>query len=269
MIHTNTNEKERSPKKSTNNPNHRGGYTPMMRLDGVQTCVQFVPTTSFLVGSCGHNGAVYTPFSVGNELGTKTFRSFSVSAPMLQVVYQATDLSMSTTTSSESSISEPSAKTSPSSSSTSSASSSSASGNHDTGLSTGAIIGIAFGATIAGLFLIALGLWWYRRRGRAHAHARGHASDGNDATSGYETVPSPGSQDVVEVSGTSAWPHNHNNGYRSELRGGEAEVHGSPEWRWNDGVAPRTLEVNPNDPAELSNRIVPVEIGSSYSPRGR
>ncbi|KAJ2973201.1 hypothetical protein NUW58_g8995 [Xylaria curta] len=72
---------------------------PIQDINKIQTCVQFRPTTSFLVGSCGKGGAVYTPFSIGGTLSTAQYNSFSVSAPFLQAVYQASDMpSQSTST---------------------------------------------------------------------------------------------------------------------------------------------------------------------------
>ncbi|KAI1275006.1 hypothetical protein F5Y07DRAFT_189547 [Xylaria sp. FL0933] len=70
----------------------QGGFSPIQDPNRNQTYVRFKPTTTFLVGSCGTDGPIYTPFSVGGTLGATKYDSFSVSAPFIQVVYQASDM---------------------------------------------------------------------------------------------------------------------------------------------------------------------------------
>ncbi|RYC57513.1 hypothetical protein CHU98_g8692 [Xylaria longipes] len=70
----------------------KGGFSPILDVNQLQTCVQFKPTASFLVGSCGTDGPAYTPFSVGGTLDSTPYNSFSVSAPFFQAVHKASDL---------------------------------------------------------------------------------------------------------------------------------------------------------------------------------
>ncbi|TGJ81556.1 hypothetical protein E0Z10_g7199 [Xylaria hypoxylon] len=134
-----------------------GGFSPIQDPRGIQTCVQFKPTTSFLVGSCGTDGPAFTPFSVGGTLDSTQYNSFSVSAPFLQVVYQASDLpATSTNSSSTSSTSTPTTQPSGQTSEISKSS----------GLSTGATAGIAVGVVLGAIFIAtaAFCIWRTRRR---------------------------------------------------------------------------------------------------------
>ncbi|KAI1437956.1 hypothetical protein GGR50DRAFT_570486 [Xylaria sp. CBS 124048] len=149
----------------------QGGFSPIHDPNGYQTCVQFLPTTSFLVGSCGLDGAAYTPFSLGGMLDSKQYTSFSVSAPLIQLVHQASDLPTSTTTTSEPAVTELGSENNNSSSSDSSVQPTPPA-NHQSPtptptptptpiptqntistLSTGATAGIAIGAVLGVLFI--------------------------------------------------------------------------------------------------------------------
>ncbi|KAF2972069.1 hypothetical protein GQX73_g1614 [Xylaria multiplex] len=137
-----------------------GGFSPIQDPNGHQTCVQFKPTTSFLVGSCNTDGPVFTPFSVGGTLNSTTYNSFSVSAPFLQVVYQASDLPATSTTSSSTNIS--SGGSTPSN--TSISSDATPESSMSSGFSLGAIAGIVVGV-VGLIFIVAFYLWQkYRRR---------------------------------------------------------------------------------------------------------
>ncbi|KAI0418213.1 hypothetical protein F5X98DRAFT_386438 [Xylaria grammica] len=142
-----------------------GGFSPIQDPNGYQTCVQFKPTTSFLVGSCGSDGPVFTPFSVGGTLDSTQYNSFSVSAPFLQVVYQASDLPSKSSSSSTRSMS--SSDPSPTAQPGDAAQPSGQSG----GLSAGATAGVAIGVVLATILAAtaAFCVWRTRRRRRAAA----------------------------------------------------------------------------------------------------
>ncbi|KAI0969051.1 hypothetical protein F4678DRAFT_440787 [Xylaria arbuscula] len=208
----------------------KGGFSPIQDPNGKQTCVQFKPTTSFLVGSCGTDGPTYTPFSVGGTLNSTQYNSFSVSAPFLQVVYQASDLpeTSSTPSSTTSTSSAPSTTSQPNDPSSGNSSKSS-------GLSTGATAGIAIGV-ILGVIIIATAafcIWRTRRRRQA------------SPPQGVQFVPS---EFKPFAAGSAAQGQNNT--------GGLARHHGA--------VPSGFVEVNPNHPAELAGRPRPVELGSVY-----
>ncbi|KAI0445170.1 hypothetical protein F4803DRAFT_192969 [Xylaria telfairii] len=138
----------------------KGGYIPILDVNQRQTCVQFKPTTSFLVGSCGNDGPVYTPFSVGGTLNSTQYNSFSVSAPFFQAVYKASDLPA---TSTSTPTRTRGGSTSSSSSPTTRPGASSSTSGH---LSTGATAGIAVGSVLAAVIVAAAGFcaWRVRRR---------------------------------------------------------------------------------------------------------
>ncbi|KAI0803459.1 hypothetical protein GGR55DRAFT_682603 [Xylaria sp. FL0064] len=203
----------------------KGGFSPIQDPNGKQTCVQFKPTTTFLVGSCGTDGPIYTPFSVGGTLGSTKYDSFSVSAPFIQVVYQASDMpGESTTTSSNSTNPSP----------TSQPNNPSPESNKSAGLSPGAKAGIAIGAILGAIFIAtaAFCLWRARRRRRV--------PPSQDA----EFVP-PEFKPFAPLG--AAYGHNDNN----NIAMGVAQPSG-------------LVEVNPNRPAELADRPRPVELGPLY-----
>lgn len=203
---------------------------PIIDDNGHQTCVQFKPTTSFLVGSCGNDGPVYTPFTIGGTLSSMQYNSFSVSAPFLQLVYQPSD---STVTSTSSSTRRST------SSSKSNVSPTARPSNTKPGigvkthkLSAGATAGIAIGAILGAILVatISFCLWRARRKRQADASI----SDSQ----------SPESKPFVGVDGAR-----------------------TPQWR-DDGVPPPGIvEVNPNHPAELPMPPPPAELGLSHAAR--
>ncbi|KAH8160301.1 hypothetical protein CIB48_g7938 [Xylaria polymorpha] len=146
----------------------KGGYIPILDVNQHQTCVQFKPTTSFLVGSCGNDGPVYTPFSVGGTLNSTQYNSFSVSAPFYQAIHKASDLPATTT--STPTRTQSSSSTSRSNSPTSEPGANSSTSGH---LSTGATAGIAVGSILAVAVVAAAGFcaWRVRRRKQRAAAA--------------------------------------------------------------------------------------------------
>ncbi|KAI1294108.1 hypothetical protein F5Y03DRAFT_319929 [Xylaria venustula] len=209
----------------------KGGFSPIQDPNGYQTCVQFKPTTSFLVGSCGTDGPTYTPFSVGGTLNSTQYNSFSVSAPFLQVVYQASDLrgtssthsSTSSTSTTQSTTSKPNGPKSGSSSKSS-------------GLSPGATAGIAIGAILGAIFIATAAFCFWRVRRR-----RRRASPPQEA----EFVPS---EFKPFAAGNAVQGQSNNEG--------AARYHGA--------VPPGLVEVNPNHPAELVGHPRPVELQTVY-----
>ncbi|KAI0542500.1 hypothetical protein GGR58DRAFT_497051 [Xylaria digitata] len=204
-----------------------GGFSPIQDPNGYQTCVQFKPTTSFLVGSCNTDGPVFTPFSVGGMLNSTQYNSFSVSAPFLQVVYQASDLPATSTTSSSTSIS--SGGSSPSNTSIPSDTS-----PESSGLSAGATAGIAVGVVLGVIFIATAAFCLWRTRWRRRIVP---------PQQGGEFVPSE-----FKPFGSVGGMPGHNNVGLSAVPSG-------------------MVAVNPNYPAELANPAPPAELGPSYSMR--
>ncbi|KAI1735109.1 hypothetical protein F4680DRAFT_435998 [Xylaria scruposa] len=210
----------------------KGGFSPILDVNSRQTCVQFKPTTSFLVGSCGNNGPAYTPFTVGGTLNSTTYNSFSVSAPFFQAVYQASDLPASST------------HTQSSSSSGSSGSSTSNSpapkpSDNSRALSTGATAGIAIGSILAAILVATAGFCFWRMRKK---------------------------QRVAELPHTNYQPSEYK--YSGFPAGNPGGVSAAPQHWGYDGSAPQgPVAVNPNYPAELANASPPAELGPSYATR--
>ncbi|KAI0864739.1 hypothetical protein F4860DRAFT_379543 [Xylaria cubensis] len=211
----------------------KGGFSPILDVNSRQTCVQFKPTTSFLVGSCGNNGPAYTPFTVGGTLNSTTYNSFSVSAPFFQAVYQASDLPASSTHTQSSSSS--------SSSSTSSSSSSPTTKPNDNShaLSAGATAGIAIGSILAAILIATAGFCAWRSRKKRH---------------------------VAELPHTTYQPSEYK--YSGVPAGNPVGVGAAPQhWGYDGSAPPGTVAVNHNYPAELANATPPAELGPSYATR--
>ncbi|KAI0453906.1 hypothetical protein F5B21DRAFT_504795 [Xylaria acuta] len=212
----------------------KGGFIPIRDVNQRQTCVQFKPTTSFLVGSCGTDGPAYTPFSVGDTLNSTQYNSFSVSAPFFQAVYQSSDLpakptrTQSTTSGSNSPTPQPS-EISP------------ASSGH---LSAGATAGIAVGSILAAIFIATAGFcaWRVRRRKRRAAEL----PNTNFQPSEYKPFAVGGGVPAGDPVGVGVAPQH---------------------WGYDGPVPPGLVAVNPHHPAELANSTPPVELGPSYSSR--
>ncbi|KAI0104260.1 hypothetical protein GGR51DRAFT_229316 [Nemania sp. FL0031] len=149
-----------------------GGYLPIRDSGKRQTCVQYKPSTSFLVGSCHTDGPVYTSFSLGNTLHSMTYKKFVVSAPMYQAVFQSSDLSATSTSISTVSQTRSSrtSGTNAGGSGNTSAAQVSDSNNRSSGLQKGVIAGIAIGtAALVALIAAAVIFLWLRGRKRRHA----------------------------------------------------------------------------------------------------
>ncbi|KAI1424272.1 hypothetical protein F5Y12DRAFT_460576 [Xylaria sp. FL1777] len=205
-----------------------GGFSPIQDVNKYQTCVQFNPTTSFLVGSCGTDGPTYTPFSVGGMLNSTQYHSFSVSAPFLQVVYQASDLPGKSTLSSTSGTST---------STTSQPNNPSPESSKSSGLSPGATAGIAIGASLGVIFIVTAAFFLWRARQRQQASPHQNA----------EFVP-PVFKPFVPFSAMQA----HNNI-------GICIAH---RHQYGGALPSGLVEVNPNHPAELAGRLQSAELGS-------
>ncbi|KAI3328649.1 hypothetical protein F4824DRAFT_405402 [Ustulina deusta] len=213
----------------------KGGFSPIQDVNHHQTCVQFRPTTSFLVGSCGTDGPAYTPFSIGGSLNSTRYYSFSVSAPFLQVVYQASDLPATSTSSPTSGAASSSSSSNPSA--TSQPNTPSPASGESSGLSPGAKAGIAIGAVLGAIFIVTAAFCLWRARRRRQPSPRQDA----------EFVP-PESKPFAPDDAARA--HN------------SIEMHVARQWR-SDGAVPSGLvEVNPNHPAELPQHPRPLELGS-------
>ncbi|AEO65597.1 d99e07fe-2df0-492e-9305-e01d445d4ce0 [Thermothielavioides terrestris] len=152
-----------------------------------------------------------TTDSASNTTVEAVTRQMILLAPMFQMNYQSSDL-VSSSSSSSSSAASTSTPTSGVSSSTptqpgatagagSAAEGLSASGKG--GLSTGAVVGIAVGAALAGVLLTAIVAWiWFKRRGeRAAAAGQGPAGWAGDGAPWAKPPP------VYEVAGNlHTWP---------------------------------------------------------------
>ncbi|KAI0467319.1 hypothetical protein F4859DRAFT_275137 [Xylaria cf. heliscus] len=220
----------------------KGGFIPILDVNKKQTCVQFKPTTSFLVGSCGNDGPAYTPFTIGGTLNSTTYNSFSVSAPFFQAVHQASDLPATSTPTSTNTQSSSSTSNSPTAQSSDNSSQASRS------LSAGATAGIAVGV-ILGVIIIATAAfcaWRVRRRKQQH---------------------------VAELPNTNFQPSDYKQPYGAAGGGVPAENPvnaGVPlqHWQYDGHVSPGppgVVSVNPNHPAELAHPAA--EIGPSYGAR--
>jgi hypothetical protein len=161
------------------------------------------------VGSCSTGTPTYTPFSIGGRLNSSQFNTFSVWAPMLQVVYQASDLAKSnpttlstsnaTTSSNDNTISlRISATTSssgntvsPQISGTNEQGDSSSSGS--AGLSAGAAAGIAIGAALGLIFIATVAFCIGRARRKRYAKALSGHQPGpkTDSEPSYTTEYEP------------------------------------------------------------------------------
>ncbi|GAP91533.1 hypothetical protein SAMD00023353_6500670 [Rosellinia necatrix] len=208
-----------------------GGFQPLIDRNGKQTCVQFNPTTSFLVGSCNSNGAAYTPFSIGQTRESMEYNSFSVSAPLFQLVHRASDISTepASTTSGGSSTGSPTAQPSDNPS------------GGSQGLSAGATAGVAIGAALGGILLATAGflLWRAQRRRRRRTVAE---------------LP----HDLHPLK-SEPYMGGHNSPQPQNLGG----MGGMPQY---DAMSPPHL--NPHYPAELPNPgTTPAELGPLYNQR--
>ncbi|KAI0424245.1 hypothetical protein F5Y09DRAFT_335933 [Xylaria sp. FL1042] len=209
------------------------GFSPIQDPNRYQTCVQFKPTTTFLVGSCGTDGPTYTPFSIGGTLNSTQYNSFSVSAPFIQVVYQASDMPRESTTQSPTSSSSSSSSSNPSTASQ--PNSPSPESNKSTALSPGATAGIVIGAILGAIFIATATFCLWRARKR-RASPRQAAEFVPPEFKPFAPASVAYGQDNIAM--------------------GIAR---------HDGIVPSGLvEVNPNHPAELAGRPQPVELGSLY-----
>ncbi|KAI1123994.1 hypothetical protein F5Y10DRAFT_269535 [Nemania abortiva] len=221
----------------------QGGFLPIRNGGGRQTCVQFKPSTSFLIGTCGADGPAYTPFSVGGTLNSMTYKHFIVSAPMYQAVFQASDLTASSTSSSITTQSI-SGSNSDSSGDTSFPQTNGASpgSGKDSVLQKGAIIGIAIGATgVAILVAAAVIFLWRRARKRRRV-----AAAVSKPVSQYHSSEHPELKPPVSTDST----------------GDPAGVNGVPHCLYDSMAQPNLVEVNPNYPAELPHLTPVAELGS-------
>lgn len=206
---------------------------PIIDDNGHQTCVQFKPTTSFLVGRCGNDGPAYTPFTIGGTLSSMQYNSFSVSAPFLQLVYQPSD-SKTTTSSTRRTTTRSTSSSSKGNASPTGHPNNTKPGSHakTSKLSAGATAGIAIGA-ILGAILVATIAFCVRRARRRR----------QEDVSNLDSQP-PESKPYTEVDGDQ-----------------------TPQWRANDVPPPGVVEVNPNHPAELPIPPPSTELGSPHAVR--
>ncbi|KAI0397968.1 hypothetical protein F5Y17DRAFT_256120 [Xylariaceae sp. FL0594] len=235
-----------------------GAYQPLTDSYGHQTCVQFLPTTTFLVGTCSSNSPVYTPFAIPGKLGNATYSSFKISAPLFQMVYQATDLGpIPSSTSSSSSTPTP----------TPTSASETAQKNSNRGPSAGAIAGIAIAAVLAVIIAATAGFCLWRRRRRRRLGGEG--GKGRDEVA-YDGLPqhhhessSPTPHHVYEPvtvspAGIPLPPYHHhhsmsqsnnNNGYDDDalMKGVPVQADSRPV----PAPAPVEMPVEMQQPAEL------------------
>ncbi|KAI1185423.1 hypothetical protein F5B17DRAFT_33160 [Nemania serpens] len=208
----------------------KGGFTPTIDEGGDQTCVQIKPTTSFLVGNCGNNGPAYTPFTLGGTLSSKQYKSFSVSAPLLQLVYQSSDSKVTSTTSStRRSTSSTKSNVSPTAHPNNTKPGSRAKSRK---LSAGATAGIVIGAILGAILAatIAFCLWRARRRRQAEASS--------------PDTQLPESKPLEEADGPQ-----------------------TRQWRDDGAPPPDVVAMNPNHPAELPNPPPSAELRLSHAGR--
>ncbi|KAI1828131.1 hypothetical protein F4861DRAFT_535555 [Xylaria intraflava] len=218
-----------------------GGFVPIKGYGRIQTCVQFQATTPFLLGSCGSDGPAFTPFTIGGEFNSVVYPSFSVSAPFLQVVHQASDLPATST----SSLTNPATSTtSTSNSPVSPANTQSSETSKSSSLSPGAAAGIAIGALVA-LILIAAGAFFFLRRYRKNRLAAPQQWDAGatgPAFKPYEPVHS------VQVTGPN-------------------EMLMAPHSQYDGATPSNSLGSHPSQVAELASPGMTSELGSDYSYR--
>ncbi|KAI0197024.1 hypothetical protein F4808DRAFT_299504 [Astrocystis sublimbata] len=157
-----------------------GGYVPYINAANWRTCVQFNPTTSFLVGTCGPDGAAYTPFSVGNTMHSEQLISFSPSAPFFQLVHKSTDLSSSTSSPTASNDASSTATPPPANNNNNNNNKDSSS---DAGLTSGQLAGIVVGAVIAAILVGVAAFFAWRVRSRKR---QGDLPQANYQTSEYK-----------------------------------------------------------------------------------
>ncbi|KAI1152431.1 hypothetical protein F4825DRAFT_310081 [Nemania diffusa] len=224
-----------------------GGFSAVRDVFNTQTCLQFRPTTSFLVGSCGTAGPTFTPFSVGGTLNSTRYPNFSVNAPFLMLVYQASDLPATSTSSSTSSSSSSSSNNNGTPSATSSSDEQHSRSGKGSGLSPGAAAGIAVGVTL-GAILIAAAAAFRLWRGRQKRHA------GASPRQGAEFLP----PEFKPLGPAQLDADNQNT----------INTNAVPQWRY-DGAVPSSMVgvINPNHPAELGGSARPAELGSPPSLR--
>ncbi|KAI1809017.1 hypothetical protein GGS20DRAFT_573923, partial [Poronia punctata] len=142
----------------------KGGYRPIFDYYSKQTCVQFQPTTTFLVGTCNGYTPAYTPFAIPGTLGEEEYNSFSISAPLFQMVYRESDIPVTSSSSSIPTSTSNNLFPSSSSSSTGGFVKPQTQGNTDEGLSTGAVAGIAVGGALGVILALTAGFCIWRRR---------------------------------------------------------------------------------------------------------
>ncbi|RSL68306.1 hypothetical protein CEP54_002879 [Fusarium duplospermum] len=139
------------------------GYT-CAQPGGPQTCISVVSRGSMQFVSCSDGDSVlnwltlpatFTKTNSDGDESLSTMDGVSIRAPMFQLNYQSSDLPSSTGTSSE---------TTGSTRETMTSNTSEADTEPSSGLSTGAQAGIGVGVGVAGLLLIGVGLYFWRRK---------------------------------------------------------------------------------------------------------
>ncbi|KAF2968937.1 hypothetical protein GQX73_g4627 [Xylaria multiplex] len=228
-----------------------GGFTATRDVFNSQTCTQLEPTTSFLVGSCGTAGPTFTPFSVGGTLDSKTYTSFAVHAPLLQLVYQASDLPETGTTKTGSSGSSSSTGSSNGGTlpPTSRPNGENGQSGTSSGLSPGAAAGIAVGAILGVLLITAAAfcLWRVGRRRRLllQQHQQQHAK----ASSPRDDAEFFASEFKLYWPPAVLAPPVQDNSFAYSV-----------------AVPSGIVEVNPTHPAELASNTLPSELANSSRP---
>ncbi|KAI1148159.1 hypothetical protein F4825DRAFT_111396 [Nemania diffusa] len=210
----------------------KGGFLPIQDPNGKQTCVQFKPSTTFLLGTCGPDGPAYTPFSIGGTFASTQYKEFSVTGPLYQAVHQASDLSSSSASSSTATQSSDTTSSSSSNSSSTQSSDANPSSGKASGLSAGAIAGIVIGVALAVILSAAVAFCLLRRRRKQRLAA----------------AAAPPYSDVKPYAPIGENP---------------AELHNTPQWQYAGVETQSPMVVNPTHPAELANTTPPAELGAS------
>ncbi|KAI3319879.1 hypothetical protein HD806DRAFT_508182 [Xylariaceae sp. AK1471] len=216
----------------------KGGFSAIRDINNKgQTCVQFQPTTSFLVGTCGSDGGpTYTPFSIGGTLNSGQLKSFSVNAPMLQVVHQASDLLAGYTSISSKSSSDALSRTG-----TGHSDGNIEGNNQNPGLSAGAIAGIAIGAVLGAILAATFAFCVWRARWRKRSDA--DLPLGSPNSRFKDEFDNAIFRRAVEADDTQVKTH--------------VEMSVEPQWRYDGAELPGgVVEINSNQPVELGSQPI-------------
>jgi hypothetical protein len=160
----------------------------------IMSCVSTLTAGSVVVATCSKSSRGVSVLTIPTAAATATTSpEFRAYAPMIQLVWQSSDLQTSSS----------STGTSPTSTGNATAPDTQTAPPASSGLSAGASAGIGVGATIAVLAVVALLLWRFcRRRKRVVATGRGDETEG---MAQYSGEPQESRTIVAEAGSETAW----------------------------------------------------------------